>query len=45
VINLDIIMLKLLMINSNSCQPRPPSEIRQRPKGLLRNEGGTGLYL
>jgi hypothetical protein len=28
-INLDITMLKLLMINSYNCKPQPPSEIRQ----------------
>jgi hypothetical protein len=42
-INLNIIMLKLLVISSHDCQPRPPSEIRQRPKSLPRNEGGTGF--
>ena len=42
-INLFITMFRLLMIDSNDYQPWPPSEIRQRPKGLPRNEGGTGL--
>ncbi|MEM4257919.1 MAG: hypothetical protein QXL17_02055 [Candidatus Thermoplasmatota archaeon] len=32
-----------MMIGSKSYQGSPPSEIRQRPKGLPRNEGGTGV--
>jgi hypothetical protein len=42
-INLFITTFKLLMIDSNAYLPWPPSEIRQRPKGLPRNEGGMGL--
>jgi hypothetical protein len=33
----------LLMTDNRNYQDSPPSEIRQRPKGLPRNEGGTGL--
>jgi len=43
VINLDIIMLKLLMINSNDYQPWPPSEIRQRPIGLAEERRRNGI--